>query len=171
MDYDSLLELVQKRRSIRRFRSDPIPDEYVDKVLEAARWAPSGSNMQPWVFVAVREKDNIRKIKMFSPGLGGVPTALIILCSDGAIKESTAIMDISMAAQNVMLTAIDKGLGSCCVRSFDQKALQALLSLPSHIMPELMISLGYPAKQVKATRRRPIEEIVHWEEYGGRLNE
>jgi nitroreductase len=166
-----MLEIIKSRRSIRNFLEKPVPSDLFSSLLEAARWAPSGSNMQPWVFVAVREKDNIRKIKMFSPGLGGVPTALIILCSDGAIKESTAIMDISMAAQNVMLTAIDKGLGSCCVHSFDQKALQALLSLPSHIMPELIISLGYPAKQVKATRRHPIEEIVHWEEYGGRLNE
>ena len=56
MDYDSFLELVKKRRSIRRFRPDPIPDEYVNKIIEAARWAPSGYNSQPWEFVVVKEK-------------------------------------------------------------------------------------------------------------------
>lgn len=62
MDYDSFLELVKNRRSIRRFKPDPIPDEYVDKIIEAARWAPSGFNLQPWEFVVVKEqklKDNI----------------------------------------------------------------------------------------------------------------
>ncbi len=56
MDYDGFLELVQKRRSIRRFKSDPIPDEYVDKIIEAARWAPAGYNSQPWEFVVVKDK-------------------------------------------------------------------------------------------------------------------
>jgi nitroreductase len=62
MDYDSLLELVKKRRSIRRFKPDPIPDESIDKILEVARWAPSGFNMQPWEFVVVRRPDLRKQI-------------------------------------------------------------------------------------------------------------
>jgi nitroreductase len=57
MDYDSFLELVKQRRSIHRFKPDPIPDEYVDKIIEAARWAPSGFNSQPWDFVVVKDKE------------------------------------------------------------------------------------------------------------------
>jgi len=60
MDYDSLLALVKKRRSIRRFKPDPIPDEYIEKIIDVARWAPSGFNMQPWEFVVVR-KAELRK--------------------------------------------------------------------------------------------------------------
>ena len=56
MDYNGFLELAKARRTIRRFRPDPIPDEYIDKIIEAARWAPSGFNMQPWEFVVVRDK-------------------------------------------------------------------------------------------------------------------
>lgn len=56
MDYDSFLQLVKKRRSIRRFKPDPIPDEYIDKIVEAARWAPSGANSQPWEFVVVKDR-------------------------------------------------------------------------------------------------------------------
>ena len=56
MDYDSFMELAKARRSVRRFRPDPIPDEYVDKIIEAARWAPSGYNTQPWDFVVVKDK-------------------------------------------------------------------------------------------------------------------
>ena len=57
MDYESLLELVKKRRSIRRFKPDPIPDEHVDKIIEAARWAPSGANSQPWEFIVVKKQE------------------------------------------------------------------------------------------------------------------
>ena len=65
MDYSEFLELAKKRRSTRRFKSDPVPDEYVDKIIEAARWAPSGANMQPWEFVVVKNqelKDSIVQI-------------------------------------------------------------------------------------------------------------
>jgi nitroreductase len=62
MDYDSFLELVKSTRSIRRFKPDPIPDEYIDKVIEAARWAPSGFNQQPWEFVVVRKPELMKKI-------------------------------------------------------------------------------------------------------------
>ncbi|MBW1996689.1 MAG: nitroreductase family protein [Deltaproteobacteria bacterium] len=62
MDYDSLLELVKKRRSIRRFKPDPVPDEYIEKIIEVARWAPSGFNMQPWEFVVVKKPELRNKI-------------------------------------------------------------------------------------------------------------
>ena len=57
MDYEGLLELVKKRRSIRRFKPESIPDEYVDKIIEAARWAPSGANSQPWEFIVVKKQE------------------------------------------------------------------------------------------------------------------
>ncbi|MBI4334148.1 MAG: nitroreductase family protein [Chloroflexi bacterium] len=65
MNYDHLLELVKSRRSIRKFKPDPIPDEYVDKIIEAARWAPSGANCQPWEFVIVKNKETKEKIYEF----------------------------------------------------------------------------------------------------------
>lgn len=57
MDYESFLNLVKTRRTIRRFKPDPIPDDYIDKIIEAARWAPSGYNMQPWDFVVIKDKE------------------------------------------------------------------------------------------------------------------
>ncbi|MBW2029038.1 MAG: nitroreductase family protein [Deltaproteobacteria bacterium] len=62
MDYDNLLDLVKKRRSIRRFKPDPVPDEHIDKIIEVARWAPSGFNMQPWEFVVIRKPELRNKI-------------------------------------------------------------------------------------------------------------
>ena len=65
MDYAGLLELVKKRRSIRRFRSDPVPDEYIEKIIEAGRWAPSGYNSQPWEFLVI--KDKVLKDRILQP--------------------------------------------------------------------------------------------------------
>lgn len=65
MDYDDLLKLVRKRRSIRRFKPDPVPDEYIDKIIEVARWAPSSLNQQPWEFVVVRELELRQKILQY----------------------------------------------------------------------------------------------------------
>jgi nitroreductase len=62
MEYDSFLELLKKRRSTRAFKPDPVPDEYVDKIIEAARWAPSGGNSQPWEFIIVKDKDQRDRI-------------------------------------------------------------------------------------------------------------
>jgi hypothetical protein len=62
MDYESLLELVKKRRSCRRFKPDPVPDEYIDTIIEVARWAPSGANSQPWEFIVIRNDDVKQKI-------------------------------------------------------------------------------------------------------------
>jgi nitroreductase len=66
MDYDGLLALVQRRRSVRRFRPDSVPDEYIERIIEVARRAPSGFSMQPWEFFVVREP-GLRKL------LGGAP--------------------------------------------------------------------------------------------------
>jgi len=57
MDYDGFLELVKKRRSIRLFKPDAVPDEYIDKIIEAARWAPSGANVQPWEFLVIKKPE------------------------------------------------------------------------------------------------------------------
>ncbi|MFC1968004.1 nitroreductase family protein [Chloroflexota bacterium] len=62
MDYEGLLELVKKRRSVRRFKPAPVPDEYVEKIIEAARWAPSGANSQPWEFIVIKEQETKDRI-------------------------------------------------------------------------------------------------------------
>jgi len=61
-DYEMLLELVKKRRSIRRFKSDPIPEDVIEKIMEVARWAPSGFNTQPWEIVVLTEEEHRKKI-------------------------------------------------------------------------------------------------------------
>jgi len=122
MDYERFLELVKKRRSIRSFKADPIPDDYIDKIIEAARWAPSGANSQPWEFVVVKDKeikDRIvdivnqhseysRKVELTreeslrfpsvsspvrEPGYKNAPV-FIILCGDPRTKEAYPLLTL-----------------------------------------------------------------------------
>ena len=111
MDYESLLELAKKRRTIRKLKADPIPDEYVDKIIEVARWAPSGANSQPWEFIVVKDhelrKSIVNLIQEYdklshkmelvrepelrfhwtAAGYGRAPV-FIILCGDPRTKEA-----------------------------------------------------------------------------------
>jgi nitroreductase len=136
MDYEGLLELVKKRRSIRSFKPEPIPDEYVDKIIEAARWAPSGANSQPWEFIVVKKQELrnsivqlVKEQAAFSkraeltrepelrnpsvlnpperPGFADAPV-FIILCGDPRLNDAYPISgDLSRKQTN-----FDSGLAS-----------------------------------------------------------
>ncbi|MBC7334455.1 MAG: nitroreductase family protein [Actinobacteria bacterium] len=168
-----LMEIIKGRRSIRGFREENIPKENLLKILEAGIWAPSGSNIQPWEFVLITDKKTIEKIKLISPGLFGNPAALIVVCINkerskkaGKLGETMALMDVSMAAQNMMLMAYSLGIGSCPIASFNKTGIRELLDIPEYVEPVLIVSLGYPEFWPKPPKRRPLKEVVHVEEYG-----
>jgi len=103
----------------------------------------------------------------------GIPSALIVVCQDKELaykkggkigKDILSIMDVAMASQNIMLQAYDEKIGSCAVLSFYKKGVQILLNLPEWIVPELLISLGYPAESPKPPKRK-FEEVCFFEEY------
>lgn len=169
-------EAIRRRRSVRSYTEEPVTREDLLTILEAAIWAPSGGNIQAWVFVAVTDQRTIRDIKAFAPGMFAPPPALVVACADlerarargGRLgAEVLTVCDLSMACQNMMLVACSLGLGSCVVRSFNQTAVSRLLGLPPGIRPELLVTLGHPARIPPAPRRRPLEEVVHWDKFGG----
>jgi len=168
-----VLEAIRGRRSVRRFREGRVPDEHLRLILEAATWAPSAGNAQPWEFVVVRDRSTIEKVKMFSSGLSGDPDTLVVVCLNRrrvrgrGSHEVIAIMDVAMAAQNMMLAAYSLGIGSCPVASFSKAAVRELLEIPEHVEPVLIVSLGYPEEWPRPPARRPLEEVVHYERYRG----
>ena len=163
---------IFERRSVRSFTDKDIEPEILEKLCKSAIWSPTGGNAQPWVFISVAKKETVKLIKTFSPGLLGNPKALIAVLSDkktnvermGPLGEVLAVMDCSMAAQNIMLQAYSLGLGSCAIRSFNQEAVREILKAPVHLKPELLVILGYPEKSPPAPPRR--EETIHREFYG-----
>ena len=166
---------IATRRSIRRFSPKPVAREDLKILIEAARLAPSASNLQAWRFFIVTEPDLVHKINLFSPGMSGNPPAIIAIASDiNEVKERGSsnsliygcIMDASMAAENIMLKAVELGLGTCAIKSYNDKAVRKLLNVPEHMRLELLITAGWPEGEPRTPKRKRLEDIIIWDRYG-----
>ena len=163
-----LNEAVKERRSIRKFRRDPVPEDVIDRLIESACLAPSASNLQAWRFIVVNEPALVRKVDLFCPGLSGEPPVIIVIASDLAEVERRGsenslrygcMMDASMAAENLMLAAVSYGLGTCAIKSYNDAAVRKILQLPETIRIELLVSLGVPEATPKTPPRKPLEQV------------
>ncbi len=193
MDYDSLLELVEKRRSIRRFKPDPIPDEYADKIIEVARWAPSGLNIQPWEFVLVKDRElKDRIVKLLEKGeapprepmdYGNAPVFIILLgdprtkaglpprlAADNKMNQPVFISSLANAFLYMHLAATSLGLVSQWMSRvkfpFVQPELKKLLGIPDEFQVYDMMVVGYPDGEPKPRIVRDKEEMIHYEYCG-----
>lgn len=164
-------EAIRNRRSIRRFTDQPIAKQDLDKLLEAARWAPCGGNLQRWRFVVVTSPSTKELIKKFAPGVFGMPAAFIVICIETVQSthhrdEATYLADSSMAAENIMLQAHALGIGTCVALSYGKVAVREILSIPEGVEPQLMMTLGYPAESPEAPPKLELPEIAFLDEYG-----
>lgn len=176
MTNNSLIDIMKNRRSIRSFTDEPIKKEDIIEMLKGAILAPSGSNIQAWLFGVINDKKILKKIFSFSPGLGGNPPCIIVVCSNRELafnrgdklgRDEMSIIDISLATQNIILLATERGLGTCVIKSFNEVAIRKILNLPEHISPDLIITIGYPKNQPKSPPKRKIEDVIffnQWEE-------
>ena len=162
---------ILTRRSVRKFSDRTVETDVLREVLEAAIWAPTGSNAQPWAFVCVTEPGAVHRIRVVSPGMYWDPRAVLCVCSDqrkaGRFRAGSdpARFDCAMAAQNAMLRARSLGLGSCVIRSANMEAVRLILGAPEHIQPELLVILGYPEGEAAAPPRD--RRVIHWQTYCG----
>lgn len=167
-----VFDIIKKRRSVRFYTDEAIEEDKLKKLTEAAIWAPSAGNIHAWNIVIIQRKGDIELVKAISPGMLGNSTALMILCADkrkaynkgGEVgRDVLSKMDIAIAAQNLCLEATELGLGSCIIRSFNQEAVRGLLDLPENIIPELVVTLGYPRSIPHPPPRRTVEDaVIRW---------
>lgn len=173
---DSILDVIKKRRSTRKYKKENVSKDLLLQLIEAAIWAPSGSNVQPWYFIIVDDANTVEQVNVFSPGLLGDPPSIILICSDrkrafekaGTLgRDELCVMDISMAAQNIMLLAEEIGLSTCPVKSFNKRAIGKILNLPDYVSADLIISVGYSGKITSAPKRRIVKEVTFFNTWGG----
>ncbi|NJE07161.1 NAD(P)H nitroreductase [Thermococcus sp. M39] len=173
-------EIVRKRRSIRRFQNKEVPDELIEKILEAAFYSPSSKNRRPWHFVVVKDRELIKKLAETRPAVKFLETAplAIVVCGDEQIS-SAWVYDCSIAAEHIQLAATALGLGACWghihERMHDEKKtaedyVRELLRIPKHIKILCIIGIGYPAEEKPEHRKEEIMwERVHLNKFGNRL--
>ncbi|MCC8025170.1 MAG: nitroreductase family protein [Clostridium sp.] len=172
-----LSDVIRQRRSIRAFAQRPVPHHLLLELVQAGALAPSASNLQAWQFFLLTDPQLVKKVDLFSPGLSGKPPVILAVCSDmdyalahGSPNSEIygCMMDAAMAAENILLKAVDLGLGACAVKSYNDTAVRKLLNLPSHYRIEILISLGYPEGSPRPRRVRPMEEILHYNQWEDR---
>jgi nitroreductase len=168
-----LLEAIKGRRSIRAFKQQEVPEETVEKLIDAARHAPSAGNIQPWEFVIARKQDTKKKLAQaaYQAFVEEAPLVIVVCANENSSssgygfrgKTLYCIQDTAAATQNILLTAYSLGLGTCWVGAFNEKEAKKALQAPDGIRPVAIIPVGYPNRTPSQRGRRPINQIVHHE--------
>ncbi len=171
-----ILEIIKGRRSIRNFKTENLPEQAVEKLVEAARWAPSAGNIQPWKFIIVRKPEIKKRLAKAALEQAFVEEAsvVIVVCADENRSSQGygnrggtlyCIQDTAAAIQNIHLAAYALGLGTCWIGAFDEEETRKILKIPQGIRPVAIIPVGYPAESPQSRNRRPLGEIVHYETF------
>jgi len=178
---NEVLRAIRERRSIPRFRPERVPDEALEAVLEAGRWAPSYANLQPWEFIVVRE-DGTRealsaiaaKVTIYRRVIENAD-AVIVVAADPQIDPLHYREDAAVAAQNMALAAHSLGLATYWIGVPEggpgsaEALTRDLLGIPDGLRVVAILPLGYPDPDYRPqVDRRPLAEVIHRERYGTR---
>lgn len=149
------MDSIRNRRSIRKYTSQPVPQDLVSKLLEAAMAAPSAGNEQPWEFVSITDRDVLRaitKVHPYSQMLKEAPLAIVV-CGNLEREKYPGfwVEDCSAATENILLEAEDCGLGGVWLGVYPHddrvKGISELLGLPASVIPLSLVAIGYPAEK------------------------
>jgi nitroreductase len=177
-----LMEVIRGRRSIRKYKPDPVPEEIFQKIMEAVRWSPSWANTQCWEIIVVKDPkikyELTTALPKTNPALSSVTDApiVIVLCGKkgvsgfkkgeaATVKGDWLMFDTGIAIQTLCLTAYSLGLGTVVVGSFDHKRVEEILGVPPNAEVVAMTPLGYPAAEGTTPKRKEFAEFVFYDKY------
>ena len=181
----NVMDAIKGRRSVRKYKTDPVSEKTVEMVLEAARWAPSWANTQCWRFVVVRAPETKARIaealRRGNPATDAVRNApvVIVACAEmgksgfykgqaSTDKGDWVMFDVALAMQNLVLAAHELGLGTVHVSLMDARKIEEILQVPDGVRVVELTPLGYPEEQPQGPGRRELSEIIFHERYGQR---
>jgi len=162
--------LIEERKSIRKYLDKSVEEEILYKILDAARLSPSAGNKQPWLFYVVRdEKIKSKFKKVYNKEWFYTAPVIICGCYDTTKsykrvydKADYGIVDVTIAMDHLILAAHEIGLGTCWIAAFKEKPLREILSLPDKIMPVVLTPVGYPDDEGREKIRKELSEIVKY---------
>lgn len=161
---NEVLRAIRERRSIRVFRPDPIEQDKLEAILDAARWAPSGRNTQPWRFVVVESEAKRAELAKLVPQRDMVRTApvtiAVLLDRAAGYDELKDAQAIGACAQNILLAAHALGLGACWIGRARDREVEALIGARGNEELMMLIPIGYPGEVPSPKDRRPLGELV-----------
>jgi len=166
------MELIRKRYSVRSYKTKPVEDEKLQRLLEAACLAPTASNRQPFQLIVVHTQGKEAELRRIYDRPWFVQAPLII-CACGIPNEawvrsdgkSYCDVDVAIVMDHLILAATELGLGTCWVGAFDPVAAREVLGIPDHVNPIAFTPVGYPADQLRMKKRKPLAELVRYERW------
>ena len=162
-------ELIKKRYSVRAYKPDPVEDDKLARVLEAARIAPTAANRQAFRVIVIRTGDHKSDLRRIY-GRDWFVQAPLVLCvcavpSEAWVRKAdgwnAAEVDATIVMSHIVLAAAAEGLGTCWIAAFDPAAAREVLGIPPEVIPSAFTPLGYAADSALPKKRRPLVEIVH----------
>ena len=171
-----VFEAIKTRRSIRSFTQEAVSDEEIEMILDAARSAPSAGNIQPWIFIVVKNPEMKRRISRAALNQFFIEEApvVIVVCADQERSRMGygsrganlyCIQDTAAATQNILLVAHALGLGACWVGAFYEDEVRQALRVPRGVRPVAIVPIGHPAERPGAVFKRPLSEVVRYETF------
>jgi nitroreductase len=165
-------ELIKTRYSVRAYKPDPVEDEKLQKVLEAARLAPTAVNRQPFQLIVIHTKGREEELnRIYGRDWFVQPPLVIAICGVPDLAWSRRdgmnyyTVDVTIAMDHLILAATDLGLGTCWIGAFDPDAAREVLGLPDTVEPIAFTPLGYPADEPREKKRKPLSELVRYENW------
>ncbi len=162
------IDRVLTRRSIRKFKEEPIADKVLQSILEAGRLAPTATNSQPWHFVLVREGEAKEAFSFggFNRFVRDADSIVLGLYKPSeVIIEKLSLMDVTIALQNMVIAAWVQGVGSCWMGAFDEPRLRETLNLPADSRIVGAIAFGIPDEKPVQPLKKSLNEIVHFDKW------
>jgi len=161
------LEIVKARYACRSYQTRPVEEEKLFRVLEAARFAPSGSNRQPWRFILVQDPEIKRRLVRACANQRFIATAPVVIAGCGLMPDrmmSCGVpgdpVDVAIAMEHLALAATAEGLAGCWIGAFCQQEAREALAVPPTVKVIQLMTIGYPADSPRAKIRKPLSEIV-----------
>jgi nitroreductase len=166
-------QLIAARYSVRAYRPEPVEEEKLQAVLEAARLAPTAANRQPFRLIVMHTAGREAEIQKIYHRPWFVQAPLVIgvcaISSQAWVRESdrfnARLIDAAIVADHLILAATNLGLGTCWIAAFNVEAARSVLQLPAEVEPVIFTPLGYPADQPGPKNRKPLDELVRYEHW------
>ena len=168
-----VLEVIQNRYSCRAYQDAPVEEDKLERILEAARLAPSAANRQEWRFIIVRSPEKRKALMQAASAQAFVGQAPVVIaaCAENAdhvmmCGHPSYAVDVAIALEHIALQATAEGLATCWVGAFDENLVRGILNIPTPVRVVELMPLGYPADSPRPKNRKPLTEIVMREAWG-----
>ena len=164
----TVMDVIRRRRSIRKYRPSEIPREHLLEILEAGRLAPSAGNRQPWRFIVVRDPDQRRRLAEAARGQMFIAdaAAVLVAIADPEASPRWCEKDVMIAMENMVLAATELGYGSCYIGAFEEEGVKSLLKIPDGLRVVALLPIGVPDEAPPQRPRKGLNEVFFGEEYG-----